>query len=175
MNLPLNIDFIQVLLHILNFVILAGGLTLILFKPICRFLDDRQAKYSEREKKLKEAEEKSEALRLEYEQKMKESTEQFTEMKKHAEEEWAATSEKYINDAKDKAAVIISNAEQEAKDRKRIILESAQTEISELVLTATQKLLSETVTEERNRELYNEFVKLADEKVSEERTTYDRK
>ena len=32
--MPLNIDFLQVLLHMLNFVILAGGLTFLLFKPI---------------------------------------------------------------------------------------------------------------------------------------------
>ena len=32
--MPLNIDFLQVLLHMLNFVILAGGLSLLLYKPI---------------------------------------------------------------------------------------------------------------------------------------------
>ena len=35
--MPLNIDFLQVLLHMLNFVILAGGLTFLLFKPINKF------------------------------------------------------------------------------------------------------------------------------------------
>ena len=32
--MPLNIDIVQVLLHMLNFVILAGDLTLILFNPV---------------------------------------------------------------------------------------------------------------------------------------------
>ena len=41
--MPLNIDFLQVLLHMLNFVILAGGLTFLLFKPINKFLENRKA------------------------------------------------------------------------------------------------------------------------------------
>ena len=43
--MPLNIDFLQVLLHMLNFVILAGGLSLLLFKPISKFLDQRRAHF----------------------------------------------------------------------------------------------------------------------------------
>ena len=34
MNIPLNIDWQQILLHLLNFVILAGGLYLLLYKPV---------------------------------------------------------------------------------------------------------------------------------------------
>ena len=33
MNIPLNIDWQQILLHLFNFVILAGGLYFILYKP----------------------------------------------------------------------------------------------------------------------------------------------
>ena len=43
--MPLNIDFLQVLLHMLNFVILAGGLSLLLFKPISKFLDQRRVHF----------------------------------------------------------------------------------------------------------------------------------
>ena len=44
--MPLNIDFMQILLHMLNFVILAGGLTLLLFKPVKKFMAERK-KYFE--------------------------------------------------------------------------------------------------------------------------------
>ena len=40
--MPLNIDFLQVLLHMLNIVILAGGLTYLLYNPIINFLDQRR-------------------------------------------------------------------------------------------------------------------------------------
>ena len=49
--MPLNIDFLQILLHMLNFVILAGGLTLLLFKPVNKFLENRRAYFAEAEEK----------------------------------------------------------------------------------------------------------------------------
>ena len=64
---------------------------------------------------------------------------------------------------------IILAAEQEAEDRKEHILDSAQTEIGELVVAATQKLLSDTVTPERNTELYDEFIRLADKTIADKR------
>ena len=48
--MPLNIDFLQVLLHMLNFVILAGGLTFLLFKPINKFLENRKAHFEKLER-----------------------------------------------------------------------------------------------------------------------------
>ena len=45
MNIPLNIDWQQILLHLLNFVILAGGLYLLLYQPVKAFMEKRQAYY----------------------------------------------------------------------------------------------------------------------------------
>ena len=46
----MNIDIVQILLHALNLVILTGGLTLILYKPVRKFLVERRAYYEERER-----------------------------------------------------------------------------------------------------------------------------
>ena len=42
---PLNIDWQQILLHLLNFVILFAGLYLLLYKPIKAFIQKRKAHY----------------------------------------------------------------------------------------------------------------------------------
>lgn len=167
--MPLNIDFFQILLHMLNFVILAGGLTLLLFKPVNRFLKNRREQFAETEKKNRESAEENERLRAEYEQKLRDADAEIAAKKKLAEKECADVSAQYIKDAKEKASAIVVAAEQEAEERKEHILESAQTEIGELVVTATQKLLSDTVTPERNSALYDEFIRLAEDTVSEKR------
>ena len=60
MNIPLNIDWQQILLHLLNFAILAGGLYLLLFKPVKAFMEKRESYYqnmdSEAKQKLQDAE-----------------------------------------------------------------------------------------------------------------------
>ena len=67
--MPLNIDWQQILLHLLNFVILFAGLWLLLYKPVKKFMNGRREKYekmdADAEKKTAEAEEK----RAEYEKK----------------------------------------------------------------------------------------------------------
>ena len=47
MNIPLNIDWQQILLHLFNFSILVGGLYLLLFKPVKNFMDKRTKHYQD--------------------------------------------------------------------------------------------------------------------------------
>ena len=43
MGVPLNIDWQQILLHLFNFLILFGGLYLLLYRPVKAFMDKRTA------------------------------------------------------------------------------------------------------------------------------------
>ena len=175
MNLPLNIDILQILLHMLNFVILAGGLTFLLYKPVVKFMEERRRQFAEQEAENKAKAEENEKLREEYEKKIRLADIEVSERKKLLEKEYAEISAEYIKDAKEKATAIINAAELEAEDRKEHILESVQTEIGELVVSATQKLLSNTVTPERNSALYDEFIRLAENNVNQESLNNDKK
>ncbi len=168
--MPLNIDWVQILLHIFNFLLLAGGLTLLLYKPVVAFLDERRQYYADAERALAEKTAENERLQAEYEAKLQEAEEQIREMRRVAEHDIAELSKTTLDQAKEKAHAIVLAAEQEAEDRKEHILDSAQTEIGELVVAATQKLLSDTVTPERNAALYDEFIRLADKTVADKRT-----
>ena len=166
--MPLNIDFLQILLHMLNFVVLAGGLTFLLFKPVNKFLDARSAQFAEAEKKNRDDAEENEKLRASYEEKLREADAEIAERKKSAEKESADISAVYIKEAREKAARIIRKAENDAEARKAHILQSAQAEIGELVVTATEKLLSSTASPEKDSALYDEFIRLAEDSRSRE-------
>ena len=45
MQIPLNIDWQQILLHLFNFTILAGGLYLLLYRPVKNFIKKREEHY----------------------------------------------------------------------------------------------------------------------------------
>ena len=167
--MPLNIDFTQVLLHMLNFVILAGALGFLLFKPITKFMADRQKYFEDLAKENEEAAKTNADMKAEYEQKLEEAKAEIADMHRNAEKEAAETAKEYIDSAHQKANAIIAAAETEAEKRKESILDSAQAEISELVLSATQKLLSDTVTPERNSALYDEFIRRTGKTVADER------
>ena len=164
----LGIDIVQILLHMLNLVILVGGLALLLYKPVMKFLDGRRDHFEELEQRSIAAKEENARLQEAYATRIRDAETEIEALRQKAEREGAAAAKSYIDAAKEKSAAIISAAEQAAETRRAQILDSAQTEIGELVLEATQKLLSDTADEERTRALYDEFLRRA-EAAAEER------
>ena len=71
MNIPLNIDWQQILLHLLNFVILAGGLYLLLYKPVKAFMEKRQQYYQEQDAKAAKTLADAEKIAAEVRQQLK--------------------------------------------------------------------------------------------------------
>ncbi len=159
--MPLNIDIVQILLHMLNFIILAGGLTILLFKPVMKFLDERKRHYEELEQANAKAAEDNDRLKAEYEEKIKAAEVKIEEMQAEAEKKSALTAKETLDSANEKARAILTEAEEEAEQRRSQILDSAQTEIGELVIEATQKLIGASASVEQSRALYDEFLKQA--------------
>lgn len=158
----LGFDLVQVLLHMLNFVILAGGLWLLLYKPVMKFLEERKAHFEALEAQSEAAKEESARLQEAYATRIRDAETEIAALRQKAEREGAAAAKSYIDAAKDKSAAIISAAEQAAEMRRAQILDSAQTEIGELVLEAAQKLLCDTADPERTGALYDEFLRRAE-------------
>ena len=122
MNAPLNIDLTQILLHMLNFVILFGALTLILYKPVMKFLKERRAHYEELEKINNERTAECERLKAEYEEKLKSVDEKASEARREAEALAAENAKRYIEKAQIRAGEIVfdgpaSEATQEVLDK----------------------------------------------------------
>ena len=159
--MPLNIDLMQILLHVLNLVILVGALALILYRPLCKFLKERTERLAAREKETADKAAECDALKAEYEEKLQAADRAAAEKRLEAERESAQVSARYISEAQAKAEAIVAAAEKDAETMRAHVLESAQTEIGELVLSATQKLLAEEATPERDRALYDDFIRIA--------------
>ena len=111
MNIPLNIDWQQILLHLLNFVILAGGLYLLLYKPVKTFMEKRQQYYQEQDAKAAKTLADAEKTAAEVRQQLK-------------------------NADADAAAKLA--AAQREHDKQ---LSDAQKELKDLAVTATEKLV----------------------------------
>lgn len=138
--MPLNIDWQQILLHLLNFVILAGGLYFLLYKPVEDFISKREAYYADRQKDSDRRDEESQALKAEYEEKLGHADEEIRARKKEA----AAELEKAIRarnaEAEAQAKEIIEQAEKAAQARRDKALEDSNRDIRKLAIDAVEKL-----------------------------------
>lgn len=157
-GLPLNIDIQQILLHWLNFVILAGGLYILLYKPVKDFMDKRTEYYKELELSAKNKEDelsKQEAL---YRSKLDGAEAEIKELKSKAMAEAAEASDKKIKEAMDEADKIRKAARANAEHESEQIIKDANEEVAKLAAMAAKKLLDD------EQDIYASFEKAAADK-----------
>ncbi len=147
MSLPLNIDFQQILLHMLNFAILFGGLYFILYSPVKKFMDQRAEKYKKDSEEAKKCLEEATAAKEEYEKKLAEGEREIEEKKETAKKELEEYALERRKAAEAEAAQIVSDARRRAESEKSEILSSAKKDISEIAVAAAQKVVYKDASE----------------------------
>ena len=100
MNIPLNIDWQQILLHLMNFVILAGGLYFLLYKPVKAFMDKRAAYYQEQADQAAQTTQAAQQLKADYEARLSAADDEIREEKKQAQKDAAAAAQQQLDAAK---------------------------------------------------------------------------
>mgnify|MGYP002730684850 CR=1 FL=1 len=141
-NIPLNIDWQQILLHFFNFSILVGGLYLLLFKPVKNFMDKRVKHYADMESAAQEREKNTADL----EAAMRQREAAFDA---ELEEKRAA--------AQQQADKILTAARENAEnDRKKIVAEANREAVS-IAEDAMEKLLAA-----QTARAYDSFVNAAE-------------
>ncbi len=153
MNIPLNIDWHQILLHLFNFAILAGGLYFLLYSPVKKFMDKRISHYKELEDTANEKLSHANELESDYKKRIDDMNADIMEMKAKAAKESEAASAEILKDAKQQSEKILQSARASAEAEKERILNDAREEIAQIAVDATKKLL-----EEDSSKIYDDFL-----------------
>lgn len=146
-GLPLNINVQQIFLHMMNFVILAGGLYFLLYKPVKAFMDKRTAYYAEMEKLVADKNAEAEMIEHRYEERLEELEAEIDVLKENAVKEAEDIIKKAKIEAEEESHRIISEAHQKALREKDKIMREAEHDIIELVVAAEKKILHEAEDE----------------------------
>ena len=153
MNIPLNVDWQQILLHWMNLVILTGGLYFLLYEPVKRFMEKREAYYRELEEqaagKLREAEE----LKAAYQDKLDGAEEEIRQARAKSQ----AAVQQSVEEQKAQAEQIIAKAQAEAASSRERMMRESQRELRELTVRAVKKL-----TVKADMDLFDQFLDLAE-------------
>ena len=70
MNIPLNVDWQQILLHWMNLAILTGGLYFLLYKPVKGFIAKREEHYRQLDEQAAQKLAEAERVHAEYQAKL---------------------------------------------------------------------------------------------------------
>ena len=161
--MPLNINFQQILLHLFNFVLLASGLYLLLYKPVLAFMQKRQDHYAELDRQSAEREATAQAALSEYEKRLETADEEIKQRAAAANQQLDASRQESLLRAKEQADRLLSDARAAAQQERAAILKGAQKDIAELVVSAAEKLSQKELDPESERALYDRFLEAAQE------------
>ena len=142
MNIPLNIDWQQILLHLFNFTLFAGGLYFILFKPVKDFMEKRTAHYQALEEEAAKKVEDAKKIEAEYQERLNHVDDEVAERILKISVEAADEANRTLADARKQKEKILTEAKEIAEREKQKALSDAKEEMVKLVLMATKKMLN---------------------------------
>ena len=145
MNIPLNIDWQQIVLHLMNFAILAGGLYFLLYNPVKKFMAKRAEYYENMDK---EANEKLESATIKEAEYQKHMEAELDAKRKEAAKQADTMIQQSVNLAKEQAAKVMSDAKAAAMQERTKILDGAEQEIVQMAMDATEKILADNAYEQ---------------------------
>lgn len=144
---------------VLNILILYFVLKKILFKPVTKFMDNRTSKIEEALSQAEEAKAKVEAMEEEHKARLKEIKAEGTVLMESYEKKAKTEYDAIIAQAKADAETMVQNTKNELEVEKEQLMTSLKNEISDLVLSASEKVLSKNLDNKANRELIETFIK----------------
>ena len=161
-NIPLNIDWQQILLHFFNFSILVGGLYLLLFKPVKSFMAKREKHYADMESAAVAREKDTEELKAEMAKREAAFDTELEEKRAAAAKEAEAFAQQQRDAAKAQADRILSDAKSAAENERQKIVAEANREAVAIAEEAMEKLLAKETSR-----AYDSFVNAAEEEHHE--------
>lgn len=159
----LGLNATDFLLHLLNFLLLVVIVSLLVYKPVIRFVHARRDEILAQEKlhdeKMKEAEETKEK----YASLIGSAEQEIAARRKEADAEAEKNAEATLDDARKRAEKILSDAEEEAKREKVKAVAAIKGEVAEVAVLIASGILDKEITAEENAKIIDDCLKEWDE------------
>ena len=154
--MPLNIDPQQILLHWMNLAILTGGLYLLLYVPVKKFIAKREEHYRQQDEKAAKELAEAERIRAEYQAKLDSAEEEIRQARAKAQRAAQLATEEQLAQAKEEAHQIVVRAQSEAERTRDRVMRDSKRELRKLAVQATQKMAFKA-------DPFDQFLDLAEE------------
>ncbi len=154
----LGIDFNLIIIQAVGFLLLLWLLTRFFWKPIEQMLEARRQDINATYDKIEADRRAMEQLRAEYEQRLAQIEAEARERIQQAVGEAQQLRDQILQDARRQAQEIIARAQEQASLEREKLLTELQTYVADLTLAVAERILGESLDDERHRRLINEFI-----------------
>ena len=159
----LGINLGYLISQIVNFTLLAVLLYFVAYKPVLRMLDERSARIQKGLEDAEVASRRAAEMEQEYEQRMVEARREGQEIIAQATQMSEKARQDILAQAREEARAQVERAREEiARERDQAMAELRQ-QVADLSLTISEKVLAETLDEEKQRRLIAQFLEQTEE------------
>ena len=158
----MEINFIEILLYIVNIVILFFFLRWLLYKPITKFLSNRT---NQIQKQIDEAAQKysdAEQIKAKYDEMMRNAQDLATALINKSKDVADEQARQIVTEAEESAAEIRTRIDKHIESQKQQAVLEMRQEVTKMAIQIAEKVLEREVSYEDNKNVINEFF----EKVS---------
>lgn len=158
----LNVDWMNILIYFIAFVVLFVGLTFLLYKPVKKFMDKRRQDIAEEIAQAEKIKEEAEAKVEEEQEKVARLTEEVKGRVAELEEEKiVAQSEReaLLAQARLDAEKIKVDAQREANEERQKAVQNAKNDVADLAVNVAKAILEREITAKDDEKLIDECIK----------------
>lgn len=157
----LNLDWGTIAIQVVNFLVLAGLLYYLLFRPISRRIRERRAEQEQLRQELSEKRQEAEQLRAEWEERLADVEKQADEVIAEAREEAAADQQEMLDEAEEQVQRILSEARSDAEE----IRHQAVDEFYDDLLEAILDISAQTIRQAAPTEVHDGMVEQLNDRI----------
>lgn len=154
----LGINLGYLISQIVNFTLLAVLLYFVAYKPILRMLDERSARIQKGLADAEAASKRAEEMEQEFERRMGEARKQGQEIVAQATQMSEKARQEILDKARDEAVAQIAKAKDEISRERDAAMADLRKQVAELSVAISEKVLGETLDEQRQRRLIAQFL-----------------
>lgn len=154
----LGIEPATIVVEMVGFILLLLLLKRFLWQPVTGYLQQRQADIAQTYDKVEQTRQEMERLRSEYEQRLANIEAEARAQIQQAVKEAQQVREQILAEARQQAEKMVRDAEETIRYEREKAMAEMRTQIVELTLLATSRILQESVDDARHRKMVQDFI-----------------
>ncbi len=163
----IDISFWNILWTAVNLLIFYLFAKKFLFGRILKVMEERKKRINGQFEEADKKEQDAVKLKKQYEDKLEGANQEGNEIINKAKKNADLQYNKIIADASEKADRLIENAHKSVENERRKVLQSAQSEIADIAMTAAKKVIAGNTSAENDSRIYNDFIDEVDDDGSD--------
>jgi F-type H+-transporting ATPase subunit b len=155
----MQLDWRLIAAYVFNIVVLFFVLRWILYKPVKKFLDEREARYTRRAEDIERRDHDTQAEKARYEALMGRVQEESEGLLRDTRHNANRTAEEILADAEKQAEALIRQARKQIADEQKLARQEMRGQIVDLAVDMASRILEREVTAEDHKRIVERFLK----------------